>query len=354
MAGERIAVVLFNLGGPDSPEAVQPFLFNLFSDPAIIAMPQPLRWILATLVSHRRAKVAQEIYGEIGGASPLHKETRRQADALAESLNDLGRVGVFIAMRYWHPMSEETALEVRAFAPDRLVLLPLYPQFSTTTTASSLAAWRREAVKCGLDVPTTTYCCYPAEQGLVAAHAAGIRAALNEASGSGRPRLLFSAHGLPRKIVDKGDPYVWQIERSAAAVAAALASDHPDLDWTVCYQSRVGPLEWVGPSTDDELAHAGADGVPVVVAPIAFVSEHSETLVELDIEYRKLAAERGVPVYIRVPSLGTAAPFIQGLAGLVRRAAGGPPGQGSSVLCSQEGGRICPHGLTGCPQVSGG
>ncbi len=349
MAGERIAVVLFNLGGPDSPEAVQPFLFNLFSDPAIIAMPQPLRWILATLVSHRRAKVAQDIYSKIGGASPLLEETRNQAVALGETLKDLGEVGIFIAMRYWHPMSEETALEVRAFAPDRLVLLPLYPQFSTTTTASSVAAWWREAAKCGLDVSTTTYCCYPTEHGLVAAHAAGIRAGLDEAVGNGRPRLLFSDHGLPQKIVDKGDPYVWQVERSAAVVAAALATDLPDLDWTVCYQSRVGPLEWVGPSTDDELARAGADGVPVVVAPIAFVSEHSETLVELDIEYRKLAAECGVPAYVRVPALGTASPFIDGLAGLVRRAVGGPPG-----TWSQEGRRICPYGYRGCPQVSGG
>ena len=358
VAGGRIAVVLFNLGGPDAPEAVQPFLFNLFNDPAIIALPQPLRWALATVVSHRRTTVAQEIYSHIGGASPLLEETRRQADALGDALTDLGSdggdIGIFIAMRYWHPMSEETALEVSAFAPDRIVLLPLYPQFSTTTTASSLAAWRREAVKCGLDAPTTSYCCYPAEHGLVAAHAAGIGAGLDEAARGGRPRLLFSAHGLPKKIVDKGDPYVWQVERSAAAVARALAPDYPDLDWTVCYQSRVGPLEWVGPSTDEELARAGADGVPVVVAPIAFVSEHSETLVELDIEYRKLAGERGVPAYVRVPALGAAAPFIDGLAGLVRRAVTDPPGQGSAVLCSQEGGRICPRGLAGCPQGSGG
>ena len=349
MAGNRVAVVLFNLGGPDAPGAVQPLLFNLFNDRAIIALPQPLRWALATLISHRRAPVAQEIYDQIGGASPLLGLTRAQADALGESLSDLGDVGVFIAMRYWHPMSEEAALEVRAFAPDRIVLLPLYPQYSTTTTASSLNAWRQEATKLGLDAPTTAYCCYPADGGLVAAHASGIRPGLDEAAKSGRPRLLFSAHGLPKKIVDKGDPYVWQVERSADAVVRALAPDYPDLDWTVCYQSRVGPLEWVGPSLDDELSRAGADGVPVVVVPIAFVSEHSETLVELDVEYRKIAQSRGVPAYVRVPALATAGAYIDGLGALVRRAVNGPAG-----LCSQEGGRICPNGLKGCPQANGG
>ena len=345
----RIAVVLFNLGGPDAPDAVQPFLFNLFNDPAIIDAPQPLRWCLATLVSHRRAKVAKEIYAEIGGASPILGLTRAQGDALAAALGDLGEVRAFIAMRYWHPMSEETVLEVTAFAPDRVVLLPLYPQFSTTTTASSLAAWRRAATRNGLDAPTSALCCYAGEEGFIAAHAGLIRPALGEAAAAGRPRLLFSAHGLPRKIVEKGDPYVWQVERTAEAVAAALsgtAPDHdwPDLDWTVCYQSRVGPLEWVGPSTEDELARAGRDGVPVVVTPIAFVSEHSETLVELDIEYRRWAEANGVPAYVRVPALAVAEPFIAALAGLVRRAAAGP-----SALCSHAGGRVCPAGLAGCP-----
>ena len=346
----RVAVILFNLGGPDAPKAVRPFLFNLFNDPAIIRLPQPMRWLLARLISGRRAPIAREIYQHLGGRSPLLDLTRAQAAALVTALGTGDDdVRAFIAMRYWHPLSEEAALEVRAFAPDRIVLLPLYPQFSTTTTASSLRAWRQEAAKCGLHAPTTTYCCYPADDGLVAAHVTAIRPGLDEAAKSGRPRLLFSAHGLPKKIIDKGDPYVWQVERSAAAVAQALAPDYPDLDWTVCYQSRVGPLEWVGPSLDDEVSRAGHDGLPVVVVPIAFVSEHSETLVELDIEYRKLAESRGVPAYVRVPALATAGAFIDGLGALVRRAIKGPTG-----LCSQEGGRICPQGLEGCPQAIGG
>lgn len=341
---ERIAVVLFNLGGPDTPEAVQPFLFNLFNDRAIIALPQPLRWCLATLVSNRRAPVARKIYEQIGGSSPLLGLTRDQAHALEEALADGGELRCFIAMRYWHPMSEETVLEVKAFAPDRIVLLPLYPQFSTTTSGSSLDEWRRRARAEGLDAPTHALCCYPTDSGLVAAHAAAIGRALQSISGPAR--LLFSAHGLPQKIVDRGDPYVWQIERSAEAVAEALAGDFPELDWTVCYQSRVGPLEWVGPSTGDELKRAGGDGVAVVVAPIAFVSEHSETLVELDIEYRELAEAAGVADYVRVPALGDGADFIAGLAGLVRDTL-----DGGAALCSHRGGRICPQAFKGCPHA---
>ena len=157
-------------------------------------------------------------------------------------------------------------------------------------------------------------------------------------------RILFSAHGLPKKIVERGDPYVWQIERSAEAIVGALAEQFPDLDWTVCYQSRVGPLEWVGPSTEDELRRAGSDRVAVVVVPIAFVSEHSETLVELDVEYRSLAEAAGVVDYVRVPALGVGAAFINGLAGLVRHTL-----EGGAALCSHRGGRICPAAYKGCP-----
>ncbi|MFQ5958962.1 MAG: ferrochelatase [Alphaproteobacteria bacterium] len=341
----RIAVVLFNLGGPDSLEAVQPFLFNLFNDSAIVRAPQPIRWYLATMISNRRARVARDIYAQIGGASPLLELTREQAAMLEAVLAGLGEVRVFIAMRYWHPMSEETALEVKAFDADEVVLLPLYPQFSTTTTASSLAAWRRAAEKAAVTARVRAVCCYPTAEDFVAAHAALIAPALADAGTSRPPRLLFSAHGLPKHILARGDPYVWQVERTAQAIAAALGSEFADLDWRVCYQSRVGPLEWVGPSTKDELARAGADGVPVVVAPIAFVSEHSETLVELDIEYRKLALENGVPAYVRVPALGTQPSFIAALAALVRGALDGAPG-----LCSHVGGRVCPGRYGGCPQ----
>ncbi len=347
--GKRIAVVLFNLGGPDEPDAIGPFLFNLFNDKAIISVPQPLRWCLATLISHRRVPDAREIYAKIGGRSPLLPKTRAQAEALEAALADDGEVRVFVCMRYWHPMSAETAAEVQVFDPEEIVLLPLYPQFSTATTASSLDDWHKAAAREGIVAPTRALCCYPDVAGLVDAHAGLIRPALAEAAAHGTPRLLFSAHGLPRKIVTRGDPYVWQVERTADAVARQLEDDFPGLDWVVCYQSRVGPLEWVGPSTDDELRRAGRDGVPVVVVPIAFVSEHSETLVELDMDYRKLAGDHGVPAYIRVPALGVDGGFIAALATLTRRALANDGATDGESLCSGTGGRVCPTDFARCP-----
>lgn len=338
----RLAVVLFNLGGPDSPDAVRPFLFNLFNDRAIIGLPGLLRWPLAQLISRRRAPVAQEIYAHLGGKSPLLELTQAQAAALAGELVGEDTVEVFVCMRYWHPMSDAVAAAVKDFGPEEIVLLPLYPQFSTTTVASSLEDWRRAAARVGLSAPSRAVCCYPTESGWIAAQAALLRDALAEVEGPAR--VLFSAHGLPKKVVDAGDPYQWQVEQTAAAVVAALGGHD---DWTVCYQSRVGPLEWIGPATEDELARAGADGVGVVVVPIAFVSEHLETLVELDIEYREEAAKLGVPGYVRVPAVGTHPDFIGGLAELVRAVRRAPETAGPYGGAS--GTRLCPAGGSGCP-----
>lgn len=342
----RVAVVLFNLGGPDTPEAVQPFLFNLFYDPAIIDVPKPVRWLLATLISRRRAPTAREIYAELGGGSPLLPNTQAQANALEAVLADIGEVRVFISMRYWHPRAEETARAVKDYRPDSVVLLPLYPQFSKTTIGSSLQDWQRAAEGIGLRAPSRTVCCYPTERGFVDEVATRLRPRLDEARADGRPRVLFSAHGLPKKVIAGGDPYQWQVERSVAAIVEALGE--PDLDYVVCYQSRVGPLEWIGPATDDEIARAGGDGVPLVVVPVAFVSEHSETLVELDIEYAKLAREKGVPGYHRVPTVDAGDAFIQGLARLVRQAL-----DSDRPIRSQDGGRICPREFGRCPQAPG-
>ena len=323
----KLAVVLFNLGGPDSPEAVQPFLRNLFSDPAIITLPAIIRLPLARLIARRRAPVAREIYGKIGGRSPIVEETQKQARALEQMLSRDGVTAkTFIAMRYWHPFSDGAAQAVKAFEPDKIVLLPLYPQFSTTTTGSSLKDWKRAAARAGLP-EGTSICCYPEEAGFIRAAAARIRETMASARsdvGARRDigwRLLLSAHGLPKKIIAKGDPYQRQVEQTAAAIVRELSL--PELDAVVCYQSRVGPLEWIGPSTDSEIKRAGAEGKGVIVAPVAFVSEHSETLVELDIEYRHLAGESGVPDYRRAATVGADSDFIGGLAGLVRRAAAG-------------------------------
>lgn len=309
--GRRIAVVLFNLGGPDDQASVKPFLFNLFSDPAIIGLPQPFRGLLARLISSRRERSAQANYALMGGGSPLVPETRKQAAALTAALSESlpgDEVRTFIAMRYWAPMSEEAAIDVAAFGPDEIILLPLYPQFSTTTTESSLKRWGELYAGSGR---TRTVCCYPEATGWIEAQTMGVKAMLAEA-GDRPVRVLFSAHGIPESLITrKGDPYQEQIESTCAAIAARAGL----ADWSICYQSRVGPMKWLGPSTPEAIAQAGRDGIGVVVAPVAFVSEHIETLVELDIEYAELAHRLGVTPYLRAPAVGLAAPFIAALAG---------------------------------------
>jgi ferrochelatase len=342
----RLAVVLMNLGGPDAPEAVEPFLVNLFSDPAILELPNPLRWCLARLIARRRAPVARATYAKIGGGSPLLANTLAQAKALEAALADLGLVKVFVAMRYWHPLTEDAVRDVAAWRPSTILLLPLYPQFSGTTGGSSLRRWREAAANAGIVAPTHAVCCYPEQPGFAAAAAELIGPALVEASARGAPRLLLSAHGLPKKTVARGDPYQAQVELSAAAIVDALGRRDAvwrGIDHVVCYQSRVGPLEWLGPYTDAEIQRAARDGRPIVLFPIAFVSEHSETLVELDIEYRHLAEANGAPAYIRVPAVGTSEAFIGGLASVVRDALARP-----AATMSSTGKRQCPAGFARC------
>lgn len=340
--GRRIAVVLFNLGGPDDQASVKPFLFNLFNDPAIIGLPGILRTPLAKLISSRRETSAQANYTLMGGGSPLLPETRRQAEALQAVLGArLGgyEVKVFIAMRYWHPLTEETAAEVAAFGPDEVVLLPLYPQFSTTTTESSFKAWNAAYAGPGV---SRAVCCYPAATGWVEAQAQAICEKLDEAVGQ-PVRVLFSAHGIPEKLVTgKGDPYQEQIETTVAAVVAVIEARRGPIDHAICYQSRVGPMKWLGPSTPEAIEAAAKDGVGVVVTPIAFVSEHIETLVELDIEYGELAHEKGASPYLRAPAVGIEPLFIDALAdaavGALSHRGVAPFGQG----CKADW-KACPH-----------
>lgn len=336
----RTAVVLMNLGGPDSTAAIQPFLQNFFMDPNIIAAPWPVRVLISRYIAWKRSrKEAGTSYGLLGGKSPLLENTQAQAQALARELGDDYKV--FIAMRYWHPMTPETVAQVRDYAPDRVVLLPLYPQYSTTTTRSSLQQWIRACKMQNYNVPTSLACCYPFDDGFVAASAALVRESyqqLQQESGKA-PRLLFSAHGLPEKIVQAGDPYQWQCEEGARRMAAATGI--ANLDWSVCYQSRVGPLKWIGPSTEEALRKAAADNVPVLIYPHAFVSEHVETLVEIEIEYRHVATELGVPGFARVPTVGTHPGFIASLARLVHEVE-------SSQGFPADRARICPAQHTNC------
>lgn len=333
----KIAVVLFNLGGPDALAAVEPFLRNLFGDPAIISLPGFVRRPLARLIAARRAPIAREIYSHMGGRSPIVEETQEQARALELALQVRGhQAKCVIAMRYWHPLTAEAIETVKTFSPERIVLLPLYPQYSTTTTASSLSEWRKLARRARLNPPQHEVCCYPFEDGLVEALCEQLEGAFKRAKPDRSYRVLFSAHGLPKRIVQRGDPYQWQVERTVLSVLERWRGT--PFEHTICYQSRVGPLEWIGPATDAAIRRAGAEGKALIVVPVAFVSEHSETLVELDIEYGKLARESGVPDYIRVPAVRAHPQFIDGLARLVLSALASP----RPVNCAS--GRICPEG----------
>lgn len=339
----KLAIVLFNLGGPDSLDAVRPFLFNLFRDPAIIRLPAIPRYALAALISTTRQKLAKANYAMMGGASPLLPETRAQAAALEAQLKarrpDV-EARCFVAMRYWKPFAAETAREVAAFAPDEIVLLPLYPQFSTTTTGSSVKDWRAAYTGPGR---TRAVCCYPNALGLAEAHAAAIRKAWSDWSRPeyqvtpGDVRLIFSAHGLPQQVVDDGDPYQAQIQATAAAIAARL----PEFtDWTISYQSRVGRLKWLEPSTESALEAAAADKKGALVCPVAFVSEHVETLVELDSEYGELAHRLGVYPYLRARTPGVREEFIGALAD-------------AALESLARGGGAKPHGPWLCPAGHG-
>ncbi len=308
----KLAVVLFNLGGPDCLDAVEPYLRNLFGDPAIIALPGLVRLPLARLIARRRAPITREIYAKIGGRSPILEQTQAQARALEAALAAEGvEAKAFVAMRCWHPFSDGAAKAVKDWGADRIVLLPLYPQFSTTTTASSFKDWERAARN--LSIPTARVTGYPTAPGFIAALAQSVRETFARAKPGLRYRLLLSAHGLPERVIRRGDPYQAQVEETASVLVRELGM----VDAAVCYQSRVGPLKWIGPATDAEIVRAGKEGLGLIVAPIAFVSEHSETLVELDMDYAELAAASGAADYLRAPTVGTRPEFIQALAQLV-------------------------------------
>jgi ferrochelatase len=312
-------------------------------------VPAFVRAGLARVIAYSRLRPARANYALLDGSSPLLDLTRAQSAALQAALPDL-QVKCFIAMRYWHPFSNAAAQAVRAWRPDDVVLLPLYPQYSTTTTASSLAAWHEAAARAGVVAATHVVCCYATDAAFIASIAALLRTAYAQARAhlaTGIPlRVLFSAHGLPASIIAAGDPYQWQVEQTVAAVLSAC--EQSGLDWAICYQSRATPQRWIEPSTIAELERAAKDGVAIILVPIAFVSEHSETLVELDVEYRHLADRLRVPAYFRVPTPNADAAFITALAAGVRYALASGPG-----THSRDGPRICPMRYIGCPMRPG-
>jgi protoporphyrin/coproporphyrin ferrochelatase len=309
------AVILFNLGGPDKLDNVEPFLFNLFNDPAILNLPSIFRYPLAKLISNRRAPTAKKIYQELGGSSPILKLTEEQSKALEQKLNiddENSEYKCFIVMRCWHPRAEQVIKNVKNFNPDEIVLMPLYPQYSAATSGSSIKEWKDVCKKNNLKIKTSTICCYPTDKHFVSGHIEEITKKIKDIENF---KLIFSAHGLPEKNIKKGDPYQWQVEQSVDRIVKSLNIEN--LDWILSYQSRVGPLKWIGPSTEDIIVENSKIGKHIVIVPIAFVSEHSETLVELDIEYKELADKNGCKNYTRVPALGTNENFIKAMSNLI-------------------------------------
>ena len=308
------AVILFNLGGPDKLDSVEPFLFNLFNDPAIISIPSFLRYPLAKFISKRRAPIAKNIYREIGNKSPILELTQDQAKSLENNLLEKGDYKCFIVMRCWRPRASDVIKKVREYNPEEIILLPLYPQFSASTSGSSINEWNKICKKENYKVKTKTICCYPTENNFIESHISLIKKTLRILENNNF-KLIFSAHGLPENKIKNGDPYQWQVEATVKAIMSKMKNEN--LDYTISYQSRVGPLKWIGPSTEEVIIKYSKEKRGIVIVPIAFVSEHSETLVELDIEYKKLAKKNGCNFYKRVPALGIEENFIKGLTELV-------------------------------------
>lgn len=309
------AIILFNLGGPDKLENVEPFLFNLFYDPAILNIPSLIRYPLAKFIAKRRAPTAKNIYKELGGSSPILKLTKEQASVLELSLNkndNLSKYKCFVVMRCWHPRAENVVKEVINYNPDEVILMPLYPQYSAATSGSSIKEWKDICLKNNFKKKTNIICCYPTDKNFIQAHKDEIIKIIENLVNF---KLIFSAHGLPEKNIKKGDPYQWQVEQSVNQIVKSL--NIKDLDWILSYQSRVGPLKWIGPSTEDIIVKNSKLGKHIVLVPIAFVSEHSETLVELDIEYKELADKNGCKNYSRVPALGINKNYIKSMTDLI-------------------------------------
>lgn len=309
------AVILFNLGGPADLESVDSFLFNLFYDKNIINLCNPFRFLLAKLISSKRAPIAKEIYSKIGNKSPILEETKKQAEKLEKLLvknKDGHEYKVFIVMRYSAPFAKDVIEQVADFKPDDVVLLPLYPQFSSSTTNSSFEEWYKLTLGHNYKFNNFPVCNYYYEDNFIKAHKSLLLDTYHKAKHKENLIVLFSAHGLPLKLIEKGDPYQQQIEETVRLIVKDIGIDN--LEYKVCYQSKVGRLKWLEPSTDDEIKRAGSAKKSVIIVPIAFVSEHSETLVELDIEYGHLAEQSGVIEYLRVPALGCNDNFIRSMA----------------------------------------
>jgi ferrochelatase len=320
---KKVGVVLFQLGGPDTPEAVEPFLYNLFCDPDIIPLGilgAVLRKPLAKYISRRRAKVAGQHYAEIGGKSPIRLLTERQAEKLAAALSPQVEATVTVAMRYWHPLTHAAVAAIQGAQPEELVLLPLYPQYSVATTGSSLKEWSRLYKPSHRPLRLHVVESFYNHPLYIESVVERIRLSLTHFDRAEGVHLVFSAHGLPLRLIEKGDPYQRQVEATVRLVCERGGWENPH---TLCFQSKVGRQKWLEPSltaTIERLARAGEKHLLVI--PIAFVTEHIETLHEINIEAREEAEHQGVEQFEMMPAVGDSPTFIACLADLVLRAVG--------------------------------
>jgi ferrochelatase len=311
----KTAVVIYNLGGPNNKDEIEWFLFNLFSDKNIINLPNPFRYILAKLISRLRKEEATSNYDKLGGKSPLLKNTIKQKDALQEVL-DKEQYKVFISMNFCHPLPQETIKQITEYNPTNITLIPLYPQFSTTTTASFLEKWNLALSDSGLNCPQKITCCYYSQKEFISSITKILQTNYAQASKeNGAPYVVFVAHGLPEKIIKSGDPYQWQVQSTMRLIVES--SNIQNLDHILAYQSRVGPISWIKPYADQVIIEASKKNKSILVVPISFVSEHVETLVELDLEYKELAMKNGAKAYYRAKTVSEDDQFIEGLKNIV-------------------------------------
>lgn len=314
----KINIILFNLGGPSDLKSVPSFLFNLFSDALIIRLPSFLRLCLAWLISTLRTKKAQHIYSLINGKSPILENTEKQGKALLNALNKLGynNVEIHTVMRYWNPRAKDVINNMKWDNDQETLLLPLYPQYSTTTTLSSMYEFISLMKKKYPYFKYTKIGCYPVLPGLIQYYTKAISNIILSHN-LDKPHILFSAHGLPIEVIQDGDPYQHHVQQTILAIKSQLELLHPQIFAHECYQSKVGPKKWLTPSTEHLIEELSKQDENIIVAPIAFVSEHSETLVELDIEYKEIAHRYGAKSYHRVATPDDDVCFIRSLAELV-------------------------------------
>jgi ferrochelatase len=303
---KKTAVILSNFGGLNSSESIKYFVFNLFNNKDVIPLPQPFRFLLAKFISTKQHKKAQKIYQQIGKKLSILKTTIAQAELLEKELSYLGNYKVFVSMLYWRPFTKDVVKKVKEYNPSQIIFLPLHPQFSTTVTASLFDECYQKLKKSKISAKIKYACYYPTNVNFVHSYSHLIKQAITKTKSAGfnNFRLLFYAYGLPQKIIDMGDPYCFLVKESTDAIVKKLSEEN--LDYQICYQSKVGPLKWIQPSIDFEINRAAIDAKAVIVVPIDFVSDNYGT-------HAGLAKQKNIPFYYRVPALNVSGHYIQSL-----------------------------------------